>query len=98
MNTVIPALPGIYKSNGNINYSMNLNKKFRKLNTNDFEIIKVMPNASLKDLCNEIKMAKNEDENDKEIKLYHYLNKETGYTMISIYDNLNVDGYERIDY
>ena len=26
------------------------------------------------------------------------LNKETGYTMISIYDNLNVDGYERIDY
>ena len=98
MNTVIPALPGIYKSNGNINYSMNLNKKFRKLNTNDFEIIKVMQNASLKDLCNEIKITKNEDENDKEIKLYHYLNKETGYTMISIYDNLNVDGYERIDY
>lgn len=97
MNNTIPSDPGIYKSGGVINYSMNLNKKYRKLNSDDFEVIKVMPNATLQDLCNEVKIKKNENVDEQEVKLYHYLNKETGYTITSIFNDLCIDGYERID-
>lgn len=34
---------------------------------------------------------------DTSIKKYHYRNPITGYTITSIYDNLDVNGYERID-
>lgn len=73
-----------FKYNGRIYNPINVEKKLKKLGitVNDIEIIP----------------EKIEEDNsiDTSIKKYYYRNPITGYTITSIYDNLNVDGYERI--
>lgn len=93
----VPAIPGIYELNGKLNYTMNLQKKARKT-SGDFKIIKEMPNATLQELCKEL-YGKAEEVNFKEDKvvLHHYLNRKTGWSITSIYNNAHFDGYEQID-
>lgn len=93
----IPACPGIYELNGKLNYSMNLQKKAKK-SSGDFKIIKEMPNATLQELCKELhSKAEAVDFSEDKVVLHHYVNKNTGWSITSIYNNLKVDGYEQID-
>ncbi len=93
----IPACPGIYELNGKLNYSMNLQKKAKK-SSGDFKIIKEMPNATLQDLCKELhSKAEAVDFSEDKVVLHHYVNRKTGWSITSIYNNLKIDGYEQID-
>ena len=99
MNDVneIPACPGIYEVNGKLNYAMNLQKKAKKIK-GEFKIIKEMPNATLQDLCKELYgKAEERDFDEDKIVVHHYINKQTGWSITSIYNNLVMDGYEQID-
>lgn len=93
----IPACPGIYELNGKLNYCMNLQKKAKKT-SGDFKIIKEMPNATLQDLCKEINGKASEVNYDEDkVVLHHYVNRQTGWSVTSIYNNLKMDGYEQVD-
>lgn len=93
----VPAIPGIYELNGKMNYTMNLQKKAKKT-SGDFKIIKEMPNATLQELSKELYgRAKESNFNEDKIVLHHYVNKQTGWSITSIYNNLKVDGYEQVD-
>lgn len=93
----IPAIPGIYELNGKLNYTMNLQKKARKT-SGDFKIIKEMPNATLQDLCKELYgKAEEVGFNEDKVVLHHYINKSNGWSITSIYNNLQMDGYEQVD-
>lgn len=74
-----------FKYKGKIITTPNLEKKLKrmKLSLDDIEIIDNIP----------IK-TDNEEEND--IKLYRFFNKDTGYTITSIY-NKCPEGYEQIN-
>lgn len=93
----IPACPGIYEVNGKLNYTMNLQKKAKKIK-GEFKIIKEMPNATLQDLCKELHgRAEDIDFDEDKVVVHHYINKQTGWSITSIYNNLQMDGYEQID-
>lgn len=92
---VVPAIPGIYELNGKLNYTMNLQKKAKKT-SGDFKIIKEMPNATLQELCKAIYDKAEEVDEDK-VVLHHYINRQTGWSVTSIYNNLKLDGYEQVD-
>lgn len=99
MNNVndIPACPGIYELNGKLNYTMNLLKKSKKVK-GDFKIIKEMPNATLQDLSKELYSKSKEDDFDEhKVVLHHYVNPITGWSITSIYNNMNYEGYKQID-
>lgn len=77
-----------FKYNGKVYNPTNLEKKLKKLgiSMSDIEIIE----------------DAKEIEEKRDITLYHFLDKETGYTIVSIYDNLdhlkdiiNISKYER---
>lgn len=46
-----------------------------------------------------IEILEEDSENNSllDIKKFYYYNSDTGYSITSIYDNLNENGYERID-
>lgn len=98
MNNVndIPACPGIYELNGKLNYTMNLQKKAKKV-SGDFKVVKQMPNATLKELCKEISTKAEEIDDDRKIVLHHYVNPTTGWSITSIYNKMKFEGYEQID-
>lgn len=96
----------IYKLNGKLLKTTNLEKKLKKLKRQSPEILfKEEYEGDLKEAENYLDyiIKKNyvidEDDTSDEVKVYHYINKKTGYTHTSIYDNderiLN-EGYEQI--
>ena len=96
--TMIPAKPGIYLSNGKYFQTKNLQKKAKKLK--DFQIVEVLETAD----CAELDQALNKynkvpikEDKEQKIILHHYHNKDTGYSITSIYDGLNPEGYTQID-
>lgn len=69
--------------NGRIYNPVNVEKKLKKMgiSMDDIEIIKETPLI----------------EPPSDVKLFYYYNPNTGYSITSIYDNVNENGYERID-
>ena len=70
--------------NGRIYNPVNIEKKLKKMGitVDDVEIIE--------------EESKNEPPPMLDIKKFYYYNPSTGYSIISIYDNVNEDGYEPI--
>lgn len=70
--------------NGRIYNPVNVEKKLKKMgiSMDDIEIIKEIPLI---------------EEPSSDIKLFYYYNPNTGYSITSIYDNVNENGYKRID-
>lgn len=91
-------IAAVYKLNDRILKTTNLDKKISKLKDVP-EILYKKENGTESDLDIWIKdnISHKEDKDEEEIKLYHYINKETGYSITSIYDNLKEDGFEKID-
>ena len=95
----------IYKLNGKLLKTTNLEKKLKKLKRQSPEILfKEEYKGDLKEAENYLDyiIKKNyvideEDDTSNEVKLHHYINKKTGYTHTSIYDNEILEGYEQID-
>ena len=95
----------IYKLNGKLLKTTNLEKKLKKLKRQSPEILfKEEYEGDLKEAENYLDyiIKKNyvideEDDNSNEVKLHHYVNRQTGYTHTSIYDNEILEGYEQID-
>ena len=78
-------IAAIYELNGKILKTTNLTKKLKRLKSEP-KILFQLENGT-----------EANSEEDIEIKKYHYRNPITGYTMTSIYDNLDVNGYIKID-
>ena len=95
----IPKKPGIYLSNGKYYQTKNLYKKAKKLH--DFKVIEISDSDDCADLDNMLKKynqhKQKQDDEDNKIILHHYHNSNTGYSITSIYDNLQEEGYEQID-
>lgn len=94
----IPKAPGIYKSNGQYYQTKNLQKKAKKLK--DFEVIEVLDTNDCSELdqaLNKYKGFKHPEQQEDKVILHHYHNPETNYSMVSIYDNLESEGYVQID-
>ena len=93
-------IAAIYELNGKILKTTNLTKKLKRLKSEP-KILFQLENGTETDLDQWIKdnrnINSNSEEEDIEIKTYHYRNPITGYTMTSIYDNLDVNGYIKID-
>lgn len=100
----------IYKLKGKLLKTTNLEKKLKKLKKQSSEIeilFKKEYEGDLKEAENYLdyiikkNYAINEDtSNEPTIVLHHYVNKQTGYTHTSIYDNderIINEGYEQID-
>lgn len=100
----------IYKLNGKLLKTTNLEKKLKKLkrHSSNIEILfKEEYKGDLKEAENYLdyiikkNYAINENNsNEPEVILHHYINNKTGYTRTSIYDHdekaIN-EGYEQID-
>lgn len=96
----IPKKPGIYLSNGKYYQTKNLYKKAKKLH--DFTVIEISDSDDCADLDNMLNKyiqqpIKQDSNEDKKIILHHYRNNDTGYSITSIYDNLQEPGYIQID-
>lgn len=96
----IPKKPGIYLSNGKYYQTKNLYKKAKKLH--DFTVIEISDSEDCADLDNMLKKynqqhKKQDSTEDEKIILHHYYNSNTGYSITSIYDNLQEEGYKQID-
>ena len=90
-------IAAIYELNGKILKTTNLTKKLKRLKSEP-KILFQLENGTEADLDKWLKQTKSTNpEEDIEIKKYHYRNPITGYTMTSIYDNLDVNGYIKID-
>ena len=98
----------IYKLNGKLLKTTNLEKKLKKLKRQSPEILfKEEYEGGLKEAENYLDyiIKKNyvideEDDTSNEVKLHHYVNRQTGYTHTSIYDNdirIINEGYEQVD-
>ena len=96
----IPKKPGIYLSNGKYYQTKNLYKKAKKLH--DFQVVEISDSDDCADLDNMLKKynqqpSKQDYQEGKKIILHHYRNNDTGYSITSIYDNLQEEGYVQID-
>jgi hypothetical protein len=93
-------IAAIYELNGRILKTTNLTKKLKRLKSEP-KILFQLENGTEADLDQWIKdnqnINSNSEKEDIEIKKYHYRNPITGYTITSIYDNLDVNGYIKID-
>lgn len=91
-------IAAVYKLNQKLLKTTNLDKKLSKLKEVP-DILYKKENGTEADLDKWIQdhISSKEDKLKEDIRLYHYINKETGYTITSIYDNVNEQGYERID-
>lgn len=71
--------------NGRIYNPVNTEKKLKKMGItiNDIEIVK--------------EDIEKEPPPTSDVKLFYYYNPSNGYSISSIYDNVNENGYERID-
>ena len=102
----------IYKLNDKLLKTTNLEKKLKKLKKSKLDskiqiLFKEEYEGDLKEAENYLDyiIKKNyvideEDDTSNEVKLHHYINKKTGYTHTSIYDNdirIINEGYEQID-
>ena len=99
----------IYKLNDKLLKTTNLEKKLKKLKKAKLDskiqiLFKEEYEGDLKEAENYLDyiIKKNyvideEDDTSNEVKLHHYINKKTGYTHTSIYDNEILEGYEQID-
>ena len=99
----------IYKLNDKLLKITNLEKKLKKLKKSKLDskiqiLFKEEYEGDLKEAENYLDyiIKKNyvideEDDTSNEVKLHHYINKKTGYTHTSIYDNEILEGYEQID-
>ena len=99
----------IYKLNDKLLKTTNLEKKLKKLKKSKLDskiqiLFKEEYEGDLKEVENYLDyiIKKNyiideEDDTSNEVKLHHYINKKTGYTHTSIYDNEILEGYEQID-
>lgn len=89
----------IFKHNNKLYQATNLNKKLKrlKIQLSDIEVLKEVDNSELEKefvkLTNEQKEESTESWHNP--RLYYYLNPSTGYSITSIYPDLNVNGYER---
>jgi hypothetical protein len=95
---MIPAKPGIYLSNGKYFQTKNLQKKAKKLK--DFQVIEILETddcAELDQALNKYNKASIKEDREQKIILHHYINKDTGYSITSIYDNLKEEGFTQID-
>jgi len=93
----IPKSPGIYELNGKINYCMNLQKKAKR-SKGEFKVIKMMPNATEQELQNEIYYKVKDDDNyEDKVVLHHYINPTTGWSITSIFNKHNYDGFIQVD-
>lgn len=93
----IPKSPGIYELNGKLNYCLNLQKKAKRVK-GDFKVIKIMPNATEQDLQNEVyTQVKEDDDNGGRVVLHHYINPTTGWSITSIFNKHNYEGFIQID-
>lgn len=74
-----------FKYNGRIYNPVDTKKKLKKMgiSMDDIEIIK--------------EDSIEESPSLSDVKLFYYYNPNTGYSITSIYDNVNEKGYERID-
>lgn len=101
-------LIAIYKLNGKLLKTTNLEKKLKKLKklSSEIEILfkEEYEGAEAEKYLDYIikkNYVINEDtSNEPEVILHHYVNKKTGYTHTSIYDNdkrIINEGYEQID-
>ena len=99
----------IYKLNDKLLKTTNLEKKLKKLKKSKLDskiqiLFKEEYEGDLKEAENYLDyiIKKNyvideEDDTSNKVKLHHYINKKTGYTHTSIYDNEILEGYEQID-
>ena len=102
----------IYKLNDKLLKTTNLEKKLKKLKKSKLDskiqiLFKEEYKGDLKEAENYLDyiIKKNyvideEDDTSNEVKLHHYINKKTGYTHTSIYDNdirIINEGYEQVD-
>ena len=72
--------------------------KKAKKTSGDFKIIKEMPNATLQELCKAIyDKAEESNFNEDKVVVHHYINRNTGWSITSIYNHMNIDGYEQVD-
>lgn len=92
----VPKLAGIYELNGKLNYCLNLQKKAKRVK-GDFKVIKIMPNATEQELQNEIYNKVIEDENDGRVVLHHYINPTTGWSITSVFNKHNYEGFIQVD-
>ena len=99
----------IYKLNDKLLKTANLEKKLKKLKKSKLDskiqiLFQEEYEGDLKEVENYLDyiIKKNyvideEDDTSNKVKLHHYINKKTGYTHTSIYDNEILEGYEQID-
>lgn len=92
----IPKSPGIYELNGKLNYCLNLQKKARRVK-GEFKIVKIMPNATESELQSEIYNEVKDNIDDDRVVLHHYINPTNGWSITSIYNKHNYDGFIQID-
>ena len=84
-------IAAIYELNGRILKTTNLTKKLKRLKSEP-KILFQLENGTEADLDKWIKDNQNINSNSEEDR-----NPITGYTITSIYDNLDVNGYIKID-
>lgn len=99
----------IYKLNDKLLKTANLEKKLKKLKKSKLDskiqiLFQEEYEGDLKEVDNYLDyiIKKNyvideEDDTSSKVKVHHYINKKTGYTRTSIYDNEILEGYEQID-
>ena len=92
-------IAAIYELNSKILKTTNLTKKLKRLKSEP-KILFQLENGTEADLDKWIKDNQNinsNSEEDIEIKKYHYRNTITRYKMNSIYDNIDINSYIKID-
>lgn len=88
----------IFKYDNKYYQAMNLDKKLKRLNISkeDIEIIYSgdISQSELEKKILELTKTPSEIEENTDTQLYYFLNKDTGYSYISIYPECNKQGYE----
>ena len=90
----------IYELNGKKLKTTNLTKKFKKLKQEPTILFQQEFEGSIKEaesiLDEQLKETEVIDYNNDIVK-HHFKNYKTGFTITTIYDYVNEDGYEQID-
>lgn len=89
----------IYELNGKKLKTTNLTKKLKKLKQEPIILYQQEFNGSIKEAESILDAQLREEESEvvEPIELHHFKNPKTGYTITTIYDYVNEDGYEQID-
>ena len=89
----------IYELNGKKLKTTNLTKKLKKLKQEPIILYQQEFEGSIKEAESILDAQLKEEEviEPNDVILHHFKNPKTGYTITTIYDYVNEDGYEQID-